>query len=131
MAKAVESNYKVTIARVSRELSVKERIQLKDLSDTIKLDKATQVEPVIIDVDYYATLDIHNEKSDDKDYKNYVVVAKDGTRYVTGSQSFITAFEGVADEISDSDEDVEFSIKVYRLPSKNREGKEFITCSLV
>lgn len=129
MAKAVEANYKVTIVNVSRDLSVKERIQLKDLSETIKLDKATQVEPVIIDVDYYATLDIHNEKSDDKDYKNYVVVAKDGTRYATGSQSFITAFEGIADEISG--EDVEFSIKVYRLPSKNREGKEFITCSLV
>lgn len=129
MAKAVEANYKVTITSVSRELSVKERIQLKDLSDTVKLDKATQVEPVTINVDYYATLDIHNEKSDDKDYKNYVVVDKDGTRYVTGSQSFITAFENIVDEIGG--EEIDLAIKVYRLPSKNREGKEFITCSLV
>ena len=129
MAKTVEANYKVTITSVSRELSVKERIQLKDLSDVVKLDKATQVEPVIIDVDYYATLDIHNEKSDDKDYKNYVVVAKDGTRYVTGSQSFITAFSNIVDEITG--ENIDLTIKVFRLPSKNREGKDFITCSLV
>lgn len=129
MAKTVETNYKVTITSVSRELSVKERIQLKDLSDVVKLDKATQVEPVVVNVDYYATLDIHNEKSDDKDYKNYVVVAKDGTRYVTGSQSFITAFENIVDEIAG--EDIDLTIKIFRLPSKNREGKDFITCSLV
>lgn len=124
-------NYKVVIESVSKELSVKERIQLKDLSDTVKLDNATKVEPVIIHVDFYATLDIHNENSDDKDYKNYVIVDKDGTRYVTGSQSFLTAFSQIEDEIADADEAVDFTIKVYRLPSKKREGKDFITCSLI
>lgn len=130
MAKKTEANYKVTIESVSKELTTKERIQLKDLSDAQRLDKLTQVEPVFINVDFYATLSVHNEKSDDKDYKNYVVVAKDGTRYVTGSQSFITAFEDIMDEISDSGEEIELVVKVYRLPSKNREGKDFITCSL-
>ena len=130
MAKKTEANYKITIESVSKELTAKERIQLKDLSDAQRLDKLTQVEPVLIDVAFYATLSVHNEKSDDKDYKNYVVVAKDGTRYVTGSSSFITAFENIMDEISDSGEEIELVVKVYRLPSKNREGKDFITCSL-
>ena len=130
MAKKTETNYKVTIESVSKELTAKERIQLKDLSDAQRLDKLTQVEPVFINVAFYATLSVHNEKADDKDYKNYVVVAKDGTRYVTGSSSFITAFENIMDEISDSGEEIELVVKVYRLPSKNREGKDFITCSL-
>ena len=29
------------------------------------------------------------------------------------------------------DEDEEWAIKVYRLPSKNYKGKEFITCSVI
>lgn len=123
------TGYDVTIKEVSKEISAKERIQLKDTTDCVKLDKATQVESVIIDVDYYAELEVHNEKSDDKDYANYIVVDKDGTRYCTGSTSFWSAFKNIVKEMEGTDE--EWSLKVYRMPSKNREGKDFITCSII
>lgn len=121
--------YSVEIKEVSKELSAKERIQLKDTTDVVKLDTATQSEAVIIDVDFYAELSIHNEHSEDKDYANYVIVDKDGTRYVTGSQSFWSSFQNIYNEMENSNED--WSLKVYRMPSKNRQGKDFITCSVL
>lgn len=123
------TGYEVKVAEVSKELTGKQKIQLKDTTDCVRLDKATQEEPVLINVDYYAVLEIHNEKSEDKDYKNYVVVSTDGTRYVTGSESFWNAFMNIFDDMQDSDE--EWQLKVYRMPSKNRQGKDFITCSII
>lgn len=121
--------YSVKIRETSRELTAKERVMLKDTSDALKLDTVTTEAPVLIDVDMYAILDIHNEKSDNKDYANYLVVDKDGTKYVTGSDSFWSSFINIYTEMLTSDEP--YNIKAYKLPSKNRQGKDFITCSIV
>lgn len=121
--------YEVKVRVTSKQLTAKERIQLKDTTDAIKLDKATQEGEVIIDVDYYAELEIHNDKSDDKDYDNYVIVAKDGQRYVTGSPSLWSSFLNIYNEMENETEP--WAIKVYRMPSKNREGKDFLTCSII
>ena len=125
----MRTDYSVTVKEVSKDLTHKERVQITDLTDCVKLDKATQEGPVLIDLDYYAVLDIHNEKTDDKDYQNYVVADKNGTRYCTGSKSFFNSLVDICDEMAGSDE--EWQIKAYRKPSKNREGKDFITCSIV
>ena len=121
--------YSVKIRETSRELTAKERVMLKDTSDAVKLDTVTSEAPVLIDVDMYAILDIHNEKSDNKDYAIYLVVDKDGTKYVTGSDSFWSSFMNIYTEMLTSDEP--YNIKAYKLPSKNRQGKDFITCSIV
>ena len=120
--------YSVSIKESSRELTVKQRIALKDTTGAVKLDEATQVEPVIINVDMYAVLDIHNEKSENPDYENYIVVDKDGTKYVTGSSSFWSSFIDIFTEMEGEDE--AWTLKVYRVPSKNYKGKDFITCSI-
>lgn len=126
----MNSTFKVEIADVNKELTAKERIQLKDLSDAVKLDTLTQTEgSVIIKPVIWAVISVHNEKAEaDKDYKNYVLVDETGTKYSTGSNSFWNSFTGIVDEIGD--EDIDLLIRVYRLPSKNRAGKDFITCSL-
>lgn len=126
-----EANYKVTISYCSKELSAVEKIKLKDLSDATKLDAVTKTEDnLLINPAYYAIVDVHNEKSEDKDYKNYVIVDKNGTKYYTGSQSFWSSFTNIMDELTSAGVDEDITLKAYRLPSKNREGKEFITCSL-
>lgn len=127
--------YKASVKECSKDLTVKEKIALKDTSNATGLDLLTQEanfngEKVIIDVDYYATINIHNEKSDNKDYINFIVVAKDGTKYVTGSQAFISAFEDIANELAEAGES-DMTIEVYRKESKNYKGKDFITCSIV
>ena len=120
--------YKVEIKEVSDRLTAKQRIALKDTTSAIKLDIVTQEAPVIIYPAYYAILSIHNEKSDNPDYENYVVVDKNGDKYVTGSQSFWTSFMEIYEEMQGEDE--EWGIKVYRVESKNYKGKQFITCSI-
>ena len=122
------NGYSVSIKESSRELTAKQRIALKDTTTAIKLDEATQVEPVIINVDMYAILAIHNEKSENPDYDNYVVVDKNGTKYVTGSASFWSSFMDIFTEMEGEDE--AWTLKVYRVPSKNYKGKDFITCSI-
>ena len=127
----MRTDYSVTVKEVSKELTHKERVQITDLTDCVKLDTATQEGPVLIDLDYYAVLEIHNEKSTDKDYENYVVADKNGTRYSTGSKSFFNNLVDIYEEMEDSEDDEVWQIKAYRKPSKNRQGKDFITCSIV
>ena len=124
----MRTDYSVTVKEVSKELTHKERIQIADLTDCVRLDAATQEGPVLIDLDYYAVLEIHNEKSTDKDYENYVVVDKNGIRYSTGSESFFNNLVDICEEMKGSDE--VWQIKAYRKPSKNHQGKDFITCSI-
>ena len=125
----MRTDYSVTVKEVSKDLTHKERVQITDLTDCVKLDEATQEGPVLIDLDYYAILDIHNEKADDKDYQNYVVVDKNGMRYSTGSKSFFNNLVDICVEMEGSGET--WQVKAYRKPSKNHQGKDFITCSIV
>ena len=121
--------YSVSIKETSKQLSAKQRIAIKDTTNAMRLDEATaNAENVLIYPEMWAVLAIHNEKSDDVDYENYVLVDKDGTKYVTGSKSFWTSFMDIYREMENEDE--EWGIKVYRMESKNYKGKQFITCSI-
>ena len=127
--------YTATVREVSKDITVKEKIMLKDTSKAKSIDILTQEasfnnEKVLIDVDYYAILDIHNEKSDNKDYINFIIVDKSGNKYVTGSESFITTFTDIYNEMKGAGEE-NITIEIYRKESKNYKGKDFITCSIV
>ena len=127
--------YTSTVREVSKEIRVKEKIMLKYTSNAISIDALTQEasfnnEKVLIDVDYYAILDIHNEKSDNKDYINFIIVDKSGNKYVTGSESFITTFTDIYNEMKGAGEE-NITIEIYRKESKNYKGKDFIICSIV
>lgn len=126
--------YKAKVADSSRELTAKEKIMLKDTSNAISLDELTQEaqfnnEGVRLNIDYYVTIDVHNDKADDKDYQQFILVDKDGKKYYTGSTSFINNFIDIFEELTEAGEEV--TIEIYRKESKNYKGKEFITCSVV
>lgn len=126
-----ERTYATTIAFASKELSAVEKVRIKDTKKCIRLDVATSNESITFCPAYYVVLNIHNEKSDDKDYKNFVIVDINGERYVTGSKSFMDAFIDIFDEIKELIDDGEaIEMEVYQLPSKNYSGKKFLTCSL-
>ena len=129
------TDYNVTIREASGELSTVEKIKMKDTSGAIRLDDATKIEPVVIDVAAWAVLDIHNERTkgadSNKDYTVLVIVDETGERYTTGSNSFITAFFDIEAELSEAGELDKFRIKAYRLPSSNYKDKEFLTCSII
>lgn len=121
--------YSVNIREVSKQITAKERVMLKDTTNAISLDEQTQGASFVFEPAYYAILDVHNEKSEDKDYVKYIIVDTSGNKLVTGSESFFTSFKSIMDEMAGCDE--QFSIEAYRKPSKNYKGKEFITCSIV
>ena len=124
--------YSVKIRETSKELSAKERIAIKDTSNAISLDEVTATEgSIVIQYDFHVVLDVHNEKSDNKDYTKIVVMDKGGTKYVTGSESFRTALTDIVDEMIDAGEGENITIEVYRKDSKNYKGKQFITASIV
>ena len=127
----MRTDYNAKIRYSSKELSAKERIILKDTGNATKLDTLLEDGPIEISVDYYAIVDIHNEKAkQDKDYSQIVIVDKAGTKFTSGSNSLIEAISDMSDELYDEGIE-EFTISIFRKPSKNYTGKYFITCSLV
>lgn len=125
------ANYEAKIVETSVELTAKSKLLLKDFSNATQLDKSIEEgNSIIIHPEMYAVLEVHNENSKgDKDYKKYVIVDKDGTKYVTGSTSFFESFMEIFSELDGTGE--EYGIQVTKYPSRNYEGKYFIKCSVV
>ena len=122
--------YEVTIRETNMtELTARERILLKDTSDAIKLDEATRNGELIFKPVSYAILDVHNDKGEDKDYVQYLIIDSDNNKYLTGSNSFWNSFIDIFNEMATEKE--EYEVKAYRLPSKNYKDKDFITCSII
>lgn len=123
--------YKATVVSSSRELTTREKIKFKDFTDMTRLDEVvTEDESLLVDVDFYATVQVHNEKNDPPDYDKYVIVDKNGTCYVTSSESLISSISDIEDELKDAG-DENLQIKIFKRPSNNFKGKFFLTCSLV
>ena len=129
------ANYSATISDTSMELTAREKIMFKDtqnavsLLDLAKEAKANDAKAIVENIKGYVVLDIHNEKSDDIDYKNYVIVDGNGDKYVTGSQSFMNSFLDIFNEMKNETDP--WSIQLNLFPSKNYKDKEILTCSLI
>lgn len=123
--------YKAELVSATRELSAKERVAVKMFIGAEQLDELTQRDEngVLIDIDYVAVVEVYNEKSDNKNYNKYVYVDKDGTMYISGSETLYRTYEEIAEEMEGENEP--WSIKVIRRESTNYKGKDFLTCMLV
>ena len=120
--------YTAEIVKSSRELSKKEKVMYKNASDCKRLDdETTKNGSVVIAPVLWIELAVHNDKAKNPDYTQYIIVDKDGTSYLTGSENFYNNFTSIAEEM----EGEEFEVEVYRKPSKNFSGKEFLTCKLI
>lgn len=124
------TGYEVKIIESSKELSARERISLKNFDEMIALDEAVNAETprLMIDVSGYVVASVHNEKSDNVDYKKFIIIDKDGQRYITGSNPFFSSFKEIWDEMDGENED--WGITVYKRESSNYKGKEFLTCTI-
>ena len=123
--------YVTKLVSATRELSAKERVAVKMFIGAEQLDELTQRDEngVLIDIDYVAVVEVYNEKSDNKNYNKYVYVDKDGTMYISGSETLYRTYEEIAEEMEGENEP--WSIKVIRRESTNYKGKDFLTCMLV
>lgn len=126
-----EYSAKVVDVIGDKELTGKEKVALKNFADMIQLDEVTQEheDGVLINVDFVAVIEVHNEKADTKDYKKQVYVDKDGQMYISGSESLFRQYESIYEDMEDDPE--EWGIKVIRKESSNYKGKDFLTCVIV
>jgi hypothetical protein len=137
MAKKTEAtaNYSATIVDSSRELTARERVMFKDTQNAISMNdfaeqaKAENGKAIIENVKDFVHITVHNEKSDDKDYDNYLVIDANGEKYVTGSQAFWNSFKAIYDEMKNESDP--WGIQLNLIPSKNFKGKNVLTCSLI
>lgn len=132
---ATASNYSATILDASRELTAREKVMFKDTQNAISMNdfaeqaKAENAKAIIENIKDYVHITVHNDKSDDKDYDNYIIVDGNGDKYVTGSQAFWNSFMNIYEEMKDESEP--WSIQLNLIPSKNFKGKNVLTCSLI
>ena len=131
----MRTDYSTKIVSTSRELTVKEKITLKDFNDCVGLDTVvTNEQGFIIDPDVIVEVQVHNERAkDDKDYTTIVILDKDGTKYSTSSNSLRDSISDIMDELADLEETdrADLKIKVFKKPSKNYSGKYFLTATVV
>ena len=129
------SNYSAEIVESSRELTARERVMFKDTQNAISMNdfaeqaKSEGGKAIIDNVTDFVHIMVHNEKSEDKDYDNYLVIDGAGDKYVTGSQAFWNSFMDIYNEMKDETEP--WGIQLNLIPSKNYKGKNVLTCSLV
>lgn len=119
-------NYSVEIIEAGKELTPIETVAFKLSDDYTLLDNVETGQ--LIDVDYYVTLQVHNEKSDNKDYTKLIVIDKNGTKYSTSSQSFYNNFITIWNTLKDESN---WQLKLVRGASKNYNGKEFLSCTVI
>ena len=123
----MENTFKTEINYCNTELTVKEKIQFKNLNDSESIN--TLENGTILTVDKWGLLQIHNEKLDEPDYQNVVLVTPDGNKYHTSSNSFFMAIDDIQSELDEAGEKLPFDIKIVKKQSKNNSG-QFITCVL-
>lgn len=122
--------YSVQIIEVSKDIRAIEKIRLKDLSLSMKINDMVKAESVVIEPDYYASLHIINENSENKEYDVFVIVDKEGQHYHTGSRSFHQSFIDIAEELK-GEPDLRWGIECYSVPSKDPKNNNFLKCSVV
>lgn len=124
--------YKSTIIKSSGEISKIEAVALKNLADVegieILVNDSVDGYAVIHPIKY-VVLHVENDKAkENKEYDVLVICDSDGTKYKTGSESFMRSFFDIFDELEGEEG---WGLKVFGKESKNYKGKKFLTCSVV
>ena len=122
------ADFTAKIREASVELDKRTQLKLTNTGMAVKLDKAVdETNSIRIAPIGWAILDVHNENArDDKDYTQYIIITEE-TNYITGSDSFWGSFINIF-EVMDGDP---FEIDIIKKPSRNYEGKSFLTCDIV
>lgn len=127
------NGYSVKVQQSSKQLTPREKLMCSDTTNAVKLDDVVKPnEPYRIEPESYCVLAVHNESADNnKDYNVYLIFSTDGTKYVTGSESFWNSFSDIWETMHEEDSEEKFAIECYKIESKNYKGKFFLTCSII
>lgn len=127
------SDYFVTITEASRELKARDKIRFKDFQAAISIDSviADDHDPgLTINPITYVIADVHNEHSENKDYRNFVIEDADGNLYVTSSLGAFQRFREIFDTMREDAPDENYTVTFYKRPSAKYKGKFMLLCKL-
>lgn len=105
-----------------KEVDVYDKFMFTQFNNMLQIDKCTNDEPLIIDVDNIAH--VETTKDGDETYISTVVLATDGTMYYTGSKSVFDQIEQILEDFNECELP---KLKFYKSDSKKREGKKYIS----
>ena len=129
----INVQYSATVTSASRELTAREKLQVTDTNALTPLResvKQTEDNKLTVQPSGWIIVDVYNEKAEgDTEYKQYIIEDSTGAMFYTGSETFFNSFMQIWEVMKDEGEDYE--IEVYEVPSKNRQGQFFLTCSIV
>ena len=126
----METTFRTEVIKSSRELTAREKVQLKDTAGCTSLDLVSKTDPdAVIMVTGYVILGVHiDSEKGEKDYEQLVILSDNGEKYITGSGSFRSSFLGIWEDMQT--DPVPWGIKVKRIPSKHF-GGDFLKAVLV
>lgn len=119
---------KTTLTYANCELSAREKIKMKDISDSRPISELQTGD--IITVDVWALVQIHNENLEEPDYQNLIIKTPQGEKYHTSSNSFFLSLDNIQSELDNAGDIGAFDIRIIKKQSKNNSG-QFLTCALV
>lgn len=123
--------FKEEILRATRDFTKKEMLMMKDTKALIKLDNELKPngDPIIIKYPFdYVIKHVWDDKENGKDFESILLLA-DGKIYTSSSRALINRVEDLLNEMKDEED--EWGIQIYKAPSKQFEGRYYITCSLI
>ena len=127
----MEREYQAKVTEVNgKELTKKEMFSVSRFNRCVDVSSLIGEQEVIVkDVQTVAIVEVHNEKSDNTDYKKMVVIGADGSRYLTGSETAIREMMDIMDYMEDDNEP--FDVQFVTRPSNNFKDRDFITVELL
>ena len=127
----MEREYQAKVTEViGKELTKKEMFSVSRFNRCEDVSTLLSEQEVIVkDVQTVAIVEVHNEKSDNMDYKKMVVIGADGSRYLTGSETAIREMMDIMEYMADDEES--FDVTFVTRPSNNFKDRDFITVELL
>lgn len=118
----MKEGYSVKIYACAREteLTAKEKIRIKDFTSFPKVEELLKRDDPVKPVNMI-TLDVHNETSENTDYKVYVILTTDGMFY-TSSESLAESLTYILDEYEQLETEGDWGVKIEEFKSKNNTG---------
>ena len=115
----MKEGYSVKIYACAREkeLTAKEKIRIKDFTSFPKVEELLKRDDLVKPVNMI-TLDVHNETSENTDYKVYMILTTDGM-YYTSSESLAESLTNILDEYEQLESEGDWGIKIEEFKSKN------------
>lgn len=138
----MRDDYNVTILAADQEYKGRAAIAIKSTDLSVNLGNYLKSNgKLLVDIEHWVIMQVHNEHAKkDKDYKVIKLIDRNGESYISGSESLISSFTDIWDELEDEftdniadgcPEKNYVELELYMKQSKNDSTNSFITCRLV